>query len=203
MSNSRLRYVKYAVIIALAVIVGIFLGRFITSYETQYLLSRKFCGTYRGIDVYKCGKINDEYFIAHAYMLEAAPDVLVECCTDMYFTGGDLSVPIIGNSKGRALGLTQDSTIYITTDSFDADVIFHELFHAYDNAHGKLSESYEFLQIFEKEKDRVVVEVLDESAYSEEFFAAAGASYLLEPLVLKAAAPETYEYIDNLIRHYD
>ncbi len=203
MISSKLRYVKYGVIVAIAVIAGIFLGQFITSYETQYLLSREFCGTYRGIDVYKCGEIDKENFVAHAYMLDSAPDALVECCTDMYFTGGDLSVPIIGAQNGRALGLTQDSTIYIATDTFNVDVVYHELFHAYDNAHGKLSESSEFMLIFSKEKDKVFVEVVDESAYSEEFFAAAGASYLLEPLVLKAAAPETYEYIDNLIKYYD
>lgn len=203
MTSGKLRYVKYTIIVAIAVIAGIFLGQFITSYETQYLLSREFCGTYRGIDVYKCGEIDKDNFVAHAYMLDSAPDVLVECCTDMYFTGGDLSVPIIGAQNGRALGLTQDSTIYIATDTFNVDVVYHELFHAYDNTHGKLSESSEFMMIFSKEKDKVFVEVVDESAYSEEFFAAAGASYLLEPLVLKAAAPETYEYIDNLIKYYE
>lgn len=202
MSSSKLQYVKHAVIVAAAVIIGIIAGQFITSYKTQYLLSREFCMTYRGIDVYRCGEINRDYFIAHAYMLESAPDVLVECCTDMYFVGGKMSVPIVG-TDGRALGLTQDSTIYIATDSFNADVIYHELFHAYDNAHGKLSESEEFLAIFAKEKDKLFVGVLDESAYPEEFFATAGAEYLLAPQKLKTIAPESYEYIDNLIKYYD
>lgn len=198
-ARNNLQYVKYIAIITAAVAAGIFLGRFITDYKTQYLLSREYCGSYRGIDVYKCGEINADNFIGHAYMLEQAPEVLVECCAEIYFTGGDLSVPVVGQEDGRALGLTQDSTIYISTDTFNVDVVYHELFHAYDNANGKLSESSEFLQIYHREKDKVYFEAVDEDAYYAEFFAAAGAAYLLEPQVLEEAAPLTYEYIDSLI----
>lgn len=194
-----LRFIKYAVIIAAAVIAGIFLGKFITNYETQYLLSREYCGRYRGIEVYKCGEINAENFIGHAHLLETAPDVLVECCTAMYFTGEDLYVPAVGGLGGKALGLTQDSTIYISTETFNIDVIYHELFHAYDNVHGKISNSEEFLKIVDKEQNKVFVELLDEDMFAAEFFAAAGAQYLLEPEILKLAAPETYEFIDKLI----
>lgn len=198
-ARSNLRFVKYIIIIAVAVGAGIFLGRFITDYKTQYLLSREFCGSYRGIDVYRCGEINADNFVGHAYMLEQAPDVLTECCTEMYFTGGDLSVPVVGQKNGKALGLTQDSTIYISTDTFNVDVVYHELFHAYDNVNDKLSESSDFLQIYHRESDKVFFEALEEDSNYAEFFAAAGAAYLLEPEVLKAAAPLTYEYIHNLI----
>jgi len=191
-----LQFVKYVVVIAAAVIIGIFLGKFITNYETQYLLNREFCGTYRGIDVYKSGEINAENFIGHAHLLESAPDALVECCTAMYFTGEDLFIPASG---GKALGLTQDSTVYISTATFNIDVIYHELFHAYDNAHGKVSDSEEFLRIVDKEQSKVFVELIDEDMFAAEFFAAAGAQYLLEPAILKLAAPETYDFIHNLI----
>ncbi len=200
-ANSK--YVRYAMVLIAVTVIGIFLGRFLTSYETRYLLSREFCGTYRGIDVYKCGEINEENFIGHAYILDSAPDVLVECCTEMYFTGDALSVPIVGNGGGRALGITQGTTIYICTDTFNIDVVYHELFHAFDNKNGKLSESDEFLGIYDKEKDSVFVEVSEESERHVEFFAAAGAQYLLEPYILMAAAPETYEYIDKLIGYYE
>lgn len=197
-----LQFVKYVAVITAALILGVLLGKFITDYETRYLLSRKYCGSYRGIDVYKCGEINAENFVGHATMLEQAPDIIVEPCTAMYFTGGDLSVPAVGQKGGVALGLTQDTTVYISTDSFDIDVIYHELFHVFDNASGSLSETGEFLRIFEKEKDKVFVEVIDEEDYPAEFFAAAGAQYLLEPEILQLAAPETYEYIDKLIGEY-
>lgn len=192
-----LRTIKYIIVIVAALAAGVFLGRFITNYETRYLLDREFCGSYRGIDVYKCGEINPDNFIGHAYMLEQAPEAIVECCTDMYFIGGELSIPATGG--GVALGLTQDSTVYISTDSFDADVVYHELFHTYDNANGNISESEEFLDIFYREQGGVFVEVIDSDDYAAEFFAAAGAQYLLEPETLKLAAPETYEYIEKLL----
>lgn len=194
-----LKFIKYVVIIVAAVTIGIFLGKFITNYETRYLLNREYCGKYRGIEVYKSGTINADNFIGHAHLLEAAPDVLVECCDVMYFTGDDLNVPSVGGSFGKALGLTQDGTIYISTSSFNIDVIYHELFHAYDNKHDKISESFEFLRIVDKERDKVFVELHDEDMYAAEFFAAAGAQYLLEPEILKNAAPETYDFIDKLI----
>ncbi len=197
-----LQFVKYVVVILAALIGGVFLGKFITDYETRYLLSREYCGSYRGIDVYKCGEINAENFIGHAHMLEQAPDILVEPCTVMYFTGGDLSIPIVGQKDSVALGLTQDTTVYISTDTFNIDVIYHELFHVYDNANGEFSKTEEFLRIFEKEKEKVFVEVINEEDYPAEFFAAAGAQYLLEPEILQLAAPETYEYIDKLIGEY-
>ncbi len=199
--TKNIRYVKYIVILAAAVIGGILLGRFFSSYDTQYLLSREYCGDFRGIAIYKCGEINRENFVGHAYMLDSAPDVLVESCTKMYFTGGSLTVPVSGNVN--ALGITQDTTVYISTDTFNADVVYHELFHAFDNANGKLTETDEFLRIYYKEMDKVYVEVVDDSTRPEEFFAAAGAQYLLEPDILKAAAPETYDYIDRLIGYYE
>ena len=158
MSNKSIdliQIVKRAAIIVLAVAVGIGLGFFITNYETRYLLNRKFCGTYRGIDVYKSGEINADNFVAHAHVLESAPDILVDACTEMYFTGEDLDIPVAGKLGGKALGITQGSVIYISTDSFNADVILHELFHAYDNANEKISESEEFVRIMEKERNDV------------------------------------------------
>ncbi len=198
-----LRYVKYAIIIIIAVIGGIFLGQFITSYETQYLLSREYCGSYRGIDVYRCGEINSDNFVGHAYMLDSAPEELVKYCDAIYFTGGEQSVPIIGKTGGKALGLTQGTIIYITTDTFNADVIYHELFHVYDNAHDNLTKTDEFLMIYYKERDYVSVKAIDEDALPAEFFAAAGAEYLLEPESLKAKAPEIYEYINQRIEYYE
>ena len=194
-----LRAVKYALVIVSTLIIGIFLGRFITNYETRYLLSREFCGTYRGIDVYKCGDINTENTVGYVKMLEMAPDAITEACTAMYFTGSSLALPVVGADNGSALGLTQDSVIFIATESFNVDVVYHELFHAYDNMNGKISDSYEFTRIADKERDSVVVSLVNEEAFYAEFFASAGAAYLLEPENLELSAPLTYEFIDSLV----
>lgn len=196
--SEKLRKVKYAVILILAVAIGIFAGRFITNYETRYLLSRQFCGTYRGIDVYKCGDINELNFVGHAHMLEDAPEMLVECCSEMYFTGDELSVPTTGGSYGMALGLTQDDRVFISTYSFNADVVYHELLHAYDNAY-KITETPEFALVYGSESEYLPVAAIDASSHPQEFFAVAGATYLLEPVTLEFLAPKTYAYFEQLL----
>ena len=190
-----LRPVKWSLIIAVAVTIGIFLGQFITSYETQYLFNREYCGSYKGIDVYKCGEINGEYAAAHLRLLSSVPDALTDTCSAIYLTGGSLTVPVIGKENAKALGLTQNTTIYISTDSFNVDVLYHELFHAYDNANGKLSESKEFAAIAEEEGGFFAVDSYDENSRNAEIFASAGAMYMLEPEHLQFVAPRLYDYV--------
>ena len=52
------RILRLAVLVACAAVVGVFLGHMVSSYEMRFMLSRKYCGTYRGIEVYKSGSIN-------------------------------------------------------------------------------------------------------------------------------------------------
>ncbi len=195
------RAAKYLIVIVLAGIAGIFLGRMMTRYETQLLFSREYCGSYRGIDVYKCGELDNENVVGHLLMLEKAPDALTESCTAIYFTGGSLNVPEMSGEAGSALGLTQDTTVFITTASFYPDVLFHELFHTYDNRGGKASDSEEFRRIYALERSAVSVECLVEESDRAEFFASAGAEYLLSPRALEAAAPETYDYFEKLLEN--
>lgn len=196
-----LRGARGGLIIAAACAFGILLGVMMTDYELRYLMTREFCGNYRGIDVYKCGKLNDENFWGHIYMLEKAPDPLAESCEALYFTGESLAVPEIGQD-GSALGLTQNTTIYITTESFYPDVLYHELFHAFDNSNGKISDSDEFARIYEREGDYVMDTGGENGSRTAEFFASAGAEYLLTPETLRKKAPETFEFIDKLIDAY-
>lgn len=194
-----LRLVKWTLIILVAVLLGVFAGQLITSYETRYLLNREFCGSYKGINVYKCGEINGENAAAHLRLLEAVPYPLADSCSSIYLTGGSFTVPVIGQENGQALGLTQNKTIYISTDSFGIDVLYHELFHCYDNANGNISESEEFLKLAEEEGGYFYLEGYDESAKPAEIFASAGAMYLLEPEHLLFEAPQIYAYINERI----
>lgn len=195
------RGVRCGLIISAACALGILLGITMTDYELRYLITREFCGCYRGIDVYKCGELNDENFLGHILMLEKAPDPLAESVEALYFTGESLSVPEVGQN-GSALGLTQNATVYITTESFYPDVLYHELFHAYDNSNGKISDSDEFRRIYERERDYVMDTGGESGSRTAEFFASAGAEYLLTPESLRVKAPETFYFIDNLIDAY-
>ncbi len=194
-----LRPVKWTLVILGAVVLGIGIGPLFTSYETRYLLNREYCGSYKGIKVYKCGEINGENAAAHLRLLEAVPDSLADSCSSIYLTGGSLSVPLIGEEEGQALGLTQNTTVYISTDSFGIDVMYHELFHCYDNANGNISESEEFRELAGKEGGYFYLEGYDESSRPAEIFASAGAMYLLEPEHLLYEAPQIYAYISERI----
>ncbi|MBQ9384458.1 MAG: hypothetical protein IJT87_09480 [Ruminiclostridium sp.] len=197
------KVVRLTVIVLISAVIGIILGHYVSNYEVRFMLDRKYCGTYRGIDVYKVGTVNADNFKEHAYMLSQAPDELVEACERMYFTGTDLDIPSNDTGINAALGLTQDRTVYISTRTFGADVLYHELFHAYDNYNGMLSQnSEEFIIAFNNERLNVSTVVVDPSQEAAEFFAQAGAVYLLSPLQLEVLAPRTYSFFNELLRQY-
>ena len=191
--NKAFRFVLYTAAVAAAAGVGVLLGQVASDYELRYLLDRKFCGTYRGIDVYKSGEINADNFLGHIYMLEAAPSELTDCCKSLYFIGGELPIPRNETGHTQALGLTQGEKIYISTESYSADVLLHELFHAYDNHYGNSSDK-DFLAVYGLEQAKLYVSGGYGDQRASEFFATAGAMYLLNPEDLLLLAPETYNY---------
>ena len=198
-----IRAVKLIVIVAASAALGIFLGHFLSSYETRFMLSREYCGSYKGIEIYKTGDIDTDNFTSHAEMLGKAPDKLLEGCQRLYFTGTDLDISENETGISSALGLTQDRTVYISTSTFGADVLYHELFHAYDNYRGMLSlNSDGFRKAYESERGRVFIAVVDAAHEASEFFAQAGAVYLISPKELKFRAPMTYEYFNGIFGVY-
>ena len=193
------KFIRLIAIVVTAAVLGIFLGRLVSSYEMRFMLSREYCGTYRGIDVYKSGHINDSNFLGHIYKLKDAPEKLVECCDTMYFTEDDLPIPDGGTRYSTALGLTQNRTVYISTYTYYPEVVIHELFHAYDYSNGLPSEnSYDFKEALKSEKGKLRILTGVAGSYEAEYFATAGALYVLSPDVLMKAAPKTYKYFDSL-----
>ena len=192
--------VKFAAVVIAAAVIGILIGHLVSNYEMRFMLSRKYQGTYKGIEVYTSGLLDEQNFRAHAQMLGTAPDKLTECCDRLYFTGTDLELPGYDAGLGSALGLTQNRTVYISTESFSSYVVYHELFHAYDNTHGSpLSSSDEFMKLYASNRRVIPVFAADSSAYLSEFFAQAGAMYLLMPAELKYSAPDLYDYYDETL----
>lgn len=192
-NNKAFRYGVYAATVIAAAGVGILLGQLASDYELRFLLNREYCGTYRGIEVYKSGEINDENVLGHIYMLEAAPLELTDCCKSLYFIGSELPIPKNETGHTQALGLTQGDKIYISTESYSADVILHELFHAYDNRYGNSSDK-NFMSVYEREQTKLYIAGGYSDQRPSEYFATAGALYLLSPEELLLLAPETYTY---------
>ena len=197
-NRKAFRLVRQCVIVLLAAVIGITFGHIVSSYEMRFMMNREYCGTYRGIDVYKSGSIDADNFIAHIYMLSAAPEELTSCVDRLYFTGMDLSIPANDTGFGSALGLTQGRTVYISTESYRDDVVFHELFHAYDNASGLPSDSDRFRGIYNIEGGAIPIEAGTPELHPAEVFAEAGALYFLRPSLLKFIAPGLYGYFGEL-----
>jgi hypothetical protein len=199
MSDSFKKIIRLGVIIFLSAAIGIILGQFVSNYELRFMFSREYCGEIGGIDLYAAGNVDRGNFVQHLEMLVKAPEELTECCDRIYFTGVGIEIPSGDSGLGNALGLTQDRTIYISTESFSSYVVFHELFHAYDNAHGTLSGTAEFLKLYSENSRIMPVFAAHSSAYPAEFFAQVGAMYLLMPTELSVAAPDVFDYYDKTL----
>ncbi|MBQ9383008.1 MAG: hypothetical protein IJT87_02105, partial [Ruminiclostridium sp.] len=59
-----------------------------------------------------------------------------------------------------------------------------------------------FIIAFNNERLNVSTVVVDPSQEAAEFFAQAGAVYLLSPLQLEVLAPRTYSFFNELLRQY-
>ena len=197
------RIVKYAVMIAVSAAIGIFLGHLISNYEMRFMANRSLYGEYKGIEIYTVGEVNEKIMSNYLYMLSCAPDELTECCDRLYFTGSDLDIPENDVGVDSALGLTQGRTIYISTEWFGMEVMFHELFHAYDNVNGELSSSEQFRDVFWSERNNIYVAAGYEEMYPSEFFAQGGAFYLLSHERLKEDAPLTYAYFNSIFSFFE
>lgn len=199
MSDSFKKIIGIGAIILVSALVGILLGQLFCNYEMRYMFAREYCGDVNGIEIYAAGEIDRDNFVKHLEMLVDAPEKLTECCDKIYFTGSSLGVPASDSGLGNALGLTQDRTIYISTESFSSYVVYHELFHAFDNANDRLSDTTEFVKLY-AENDRIMpVFAAHSDEYAAEFFAQVGAMYLLMPFELSVSAPELYDYYDSTL----
>ncbi len=196
--------VKHTVIVLIAAAVGICLGYFVSSYETRFMLGREYQGAYKGVELYTCGDVNDIFYKAHLEMLELAPDELLAGCERIYFTGADIGIPANDSGYEHALGLTQNGVVYVSTQSFGADVVMHELFHTYDSANGMLSDnSPGFRAAFDSENGNIRVIAGSSVFMASEFFAEAGAMYIISPFELSIRAPRTYEYFNTIFDLYE
>ncbi len=200
MSDSVKKVVRLSLIIIVSAFIGILFGQLVSSYELRFMLSREYLGEYRGIEIYTAGSVNEENMKLHLQVLKEAPEQLTKCVERIYFTGTDLELPVQDSGMGKALGLTQGQTVYLSTESFGSYVALHEMFHAYDYVHGDLSEnSVRFQRVYERGKNVIPIFAPNVGAYPAEFFAQAGAMCITMPFEMSIAAPEVYEYFTELL----
>ncbi|MCQ2911458.1 MAG: hypothetical protein MJ244_04635 [Clostridia bacterium] len=97
-----------------------------------------------------------------------------------------------------------DSNIYMHYNASNTSDVLHEMGHYVDHMNDMLTNSDAFVAIYEAEKDSFQINMEKDSYYvqnSAEFFAESFEEYFENSDSLKAACPETYEFINNLVKN--
>lgn len=104
-------------------------------------------------------------------------------------------------------GITIPETKQIILESNDKkfrQTVAHEVFHAFDDYLGFISDEEEFRGIYEAEKDLMQVtgylSAGQHKASPKEYFAEACQMYIYDAETLKESAPRTYSFIDDLLK---
>lgn len=83
--------------------------------------------------------------------------------------------------------------------------VVHEIFHAYDDTLNFISESDEFISIYNEEKEKMVVTgFISAGQYKvneKEYFAEACQMWVYDKETLKESAPKTYDFINDLLKN--
>lgn len=137
--------------------------------------------------------INKDVADAYINNWETLPESLKSNATSLNITGENLSDKFDLNLNANILAISYGTDIYVNDAKFNKNVLIHELFHVFDYSNNWISNSDEFMEIYDKEKN--LVSVTDGNAQNVyEFFASSGELFYFEPEVLKEKAPLTYNF---------
>lgn len=137
--------------------------------------------------------INKDVADAYINNWETLPESLKSNATSLNITGENLSDKFELNLNANILAISYGTDIYVNDTKFNKNVLIHELFHVFDYSNNWISNSDEFMEIYDKEKN--LVSVTDGNAQNVyEFFASSGELFYFEPEVLKEKAPLTYNF---------
>lgn len=137
--------------------------------------------------------INKDVADAYINNWETLPESLKSNATSLNITGENLSDKFDLNLNANILAISYGTDIYVNDTKFNKNVLIHELFHVFDYSNNWISNSDEFMEIYDKEKN--LVSVTDGNVQNVyEFFASSGELFYFEPEVLKEKAPLTYNF---------
>jgi hypothetical protein len=127
--------------------------------------------------------------------LKTIPSGLIKNCDNIYFTNENLNKKFeLDDIITKIVALSYGKDIYVNTEYFSEDVLIHEMYHVYDYSNNWISDSDEFVKLYEEYKDDFEVSPGNvENSY--EFFATYG-----ENFSLKDDLEETnlYTFFNNL-----
>ena len=128
------------------------------------------------------------------------PEYLTKYCTGIILMDEEgLNEQYYSNKRTEnddsivAYALTPQNEIYLS--DITAETIAHELWHLYDYAHNRISNSEECKKLYEEYKSDLTPYAAKNPT---EFFAEAGVWYLKMPEEMQGKCPKLYTYFDNL-----
>lgn len=108
------------------------------------------------------------------------------------------------NYTGNGAGACRydEKKIYIWED-YEERCMYHEIGHAFDLYYDEFSDTKEFTNIFEEEKNSAHMNLFKNRDYyirdTMEYFAESFEKYIIEPATLQTYAPKTYAFIQKKI----
>ena len=136
--------------------------------------------------------------------LNEAPDFLLENLNQVYIKPYEEALSLGQASHGTASANSSTFNITIAnrkgwTKSQVKEIITHELGHLYDYAHGRISNSESFQNLYFTNKNKITNYA---STKPSEYFAECTMMYVLFPDKLKAKSNEVYNYFNEIYQCY-
>ena len=160
-----------------------------TAKNNKYTLDSKF----ENIKLNKSENINEDNYLLYKEDLIKVPKSLIQYCNNIYFTNENLNEKFNLDIKTKVVAISYGNDIYIDTKYYGNDVVTHEMFHVFDYGNNWISDSEEFITLYEKYKDVLQISPgNDDNNY--EFFATCGEKYISHSLI----QPELNTFFNNL-----
>lgn len=168
-----MRKIKYVIFILIFFILGILTANIIGK-DNNYSENFK----YKNISINKDKNLDQDNLKLYLNNLENIPKGLLENCNNIYFSSENLNDKFDLNIKTKIVAISYGKDIYIDTNYYKDDVLIHEMYHVFDYSNNWISETEEFLILYEKYKDDFKVSPgNNENSY--EFFATYGENFTL------------------------
>lgn len=161
-----------------------------------------------GINLTRIGIVSDSQVAAVVKGFNSLPakvqDTIIANGYRVEVTNEDIEKLITGGGTNSWFGATAGTPLFVSiisihqTETEMTRTTIHELGHAYDNSIGLVSSTPEFITNYLTE-GKTMYKTADVHDASE-WFAECLVYYVLDPALLKQAAPKSYLYMDTLLK---
>lgn len=174
-----MKKLKYIVFVFIFFVLGIITANILNKDNVKevYMLNSR----YENISIYTSYNCDQQNVNSYLEDITKIPKNLLNNCDNIYFTDEDLTEKFNLTIKTKVVAISYGNDIFVNTDYYSEDILIHEMYHIYDYSNNWISETEDFLLLYEKYKDVYKVSPgNNENAY--EFFATCGEYFTLKNL---------------------